>query len=217
MDRQSVNTPLHTGIKAIDSMIPIGRGQRELIIGDRYTGKTTIAIDTILNQKSEPKESRPICIYVAIGQKESKTARLVQQLKRRARWSTRLLLTQARRHRQRSNIWHRLRALLSASTLWIKAATRSLFMTTFLNTPLHTASSRSFLRRPPGREAYPGDVFYLHSRLLERAAKLSKEKGGGSLTALPIIETQEGRHLGLHPNQRDLYHRRADLPRDRPL
>jgi F0F1-type ATP synthase alpha subunit len=102
-------------------MIPIGRGQRELIIGDRYTGKTTVAIDTIFNQKNEPKESRPICIYVSIGQKESKTARLVQQLKERARWSTPLLLTQAPRHRQRSNTWHRLLALLSASTLWTRA------------------------------------------------------------------------------------------------
>ena len=193
MARKSVDTPLHTGIKAIDAMIPIGRGQRELIIGDRATGKTTVAIDTILNQRNEPEETRPICIYVAIGQKESKTARIVGQLRRERRDGL-------HDHRRRSRIrscgvavprsLRRRRA--SASTSWTRARTCSSFMTISQSRPSHTASCRFLLRRPPGREAYPGDIFYLHSRLLERAAKLSKEKGGGSITALPIIETQEG-------------------------
>jgi F-type H+/Na+-transporting ATPase subunit alpha len=167
MDRSSVNEPIHTGIKAIDSMIPIGRGQRELIIGDRATGKTVIAIDTIINQKYEPKEKRPICIYVAIGQKESKTARIVRELEERG-------------------------ALEYTIVVSTSAADPSplLFLAPFAGVAYRQMSL--LLRRPPGREAYPGDIFYLHSRLLERAAKLSKELGEGSLTALPIIETQEG-------------------------
>ncbi len=192
MDRQSVNSPLHTGIKAIDSMIPIGRGQRELIIGDRYTGKTTIAIDTILNQKSEPADKRPICIYVAIGQKESKTARLVQQLREQGAMEYTIVVDAS--------------AAASAALQYLApfagAAIGEYFMeqgkdalVIYDDLSKHAVAYRQLsllLRRPPGREAYPGDIFYLHSRLLERAARLSKEKGGGSLTALPIIETQEG-------------------------
>jgi len=191
MDRQSVKVPLHTGIKAIDSMIPIGRGQRELIIGDRYTGKTTIAIDTILNQKSEPKSSRPVCIYVSVGQKESKTARLVQQLKDAGAMDYTIVV----------DAGASAPAALQYLAPFAGAAIGEYFMEAgrdalviYDDLSKHAVAYRQLsllLRRPPGREAYPGDVFYLHSRLLERAAKLSKEKGGGSLTALPIIETQE--------------------------
>lgn len=199
IDRQGVNTPLHTGIKAVDSMIPIGRGQRELIIGDRYTGKTTVAIDTILNQKNEPKETRPICIYVAIGQKESKTARLVQTLRERGSLEYSIIIDAG--------------ASVSAALQYLApfagAAIGEYFMEQgkdaliiYDDLSKHAVAYRQLsllLRRPPGREAYPGDVFYLHSRLLERAAKLSKEKGGGSLTALPVIETQEGDVSGYIP------------------
>lgn len=192
MDRESVSAPLHTGIKAMDSMIPIGRGQRELIIGDRYTGKTTIAIDTILNQKSEPKGKRPVCIYVAVGQKESKTARLVQLLKERGAMEYTIVV----------DAGSSAPAALQFLAPFAGAAIGEYFMEKGMDALViyddlskHAVAYRELsllLRRPPGREAYPGDVFYLHSRLLERAAKLSKEKGGGSLTALPIIETQEG-------------------------
>ena len=192
IDRQSVNQPLHTGIKALDALIPIGRGQRELIIGDRYTGKTTIAIDAILNQLSEPAESRPICIYVSIGQKESKTARLVAQLKERGAMDYTIVV----------DAGASAPAALQYLAPFAGAAIGEYFMDQgrdaliiYDDLSKHAVAYRELsllLRRPPGREAYPGDVFYLHSRLLERAAKLSAEKGGGSLTALPIIETQEG-------------------------
>jgi F-type H+-transporting ATPase subunit alpha len=199
MDRQSVNQPLHTGIKAIDSMIPIGRGQRELIIGDRYTGKTTVAIDTILNQKSEPSETRPICIYVSVGQKESKTARIVQSLKESGAMEYTIVV----------DAGASAPAALQYLAPFAGAAVGEYFMDKgkdaliiYDDLSKHAVAYRQLsllLRRPPGREAYPGDVFYLHSRLLERAAKLNKEKGGGSLTALPIIETQEGDVSGYIP------------------
>jgi F-type H+-transporting ATPase subunit alpha len=199
MDRQSVNQPLHTGIKAIDSMIPIGRGQRELIIGDRGTGKTTVAIDTILNQKSEPKESRPVCIYVSIGQKESKTARLVAELREAGAMEYTIVV----------DAGASAPAALQFLAPFAGAAVGEYFMDqgrdaliVYDDLSKHAVAYRQLsllLRRPPGREAYPGDVFYLHSRLLERAAKLNKEKGGGSLTALPIIETQEGDVSGYIP------------------
>ncbi len=192
IDRASVNEPLHTGLKAIDAMVPIGRGQRELIIGDRSSGKTTIAIDTIINQKSEPKEKRPICIYVAIGQKESKTARLVHQLAELGALEYSVVVSAGASDP----------AALQYLAPFAGAAIGEYFMekgkdalVIYDDLSKHAVAYRQLsllLRRPPGREAYPGDVFYLHSRLLERAAKLSKEKGGGSLTALPIIETQEG-------------------------
>lgn len=192
MDRSGVNEPVHTGIKAIDSMIPIGRGQRELIIGDRQTGKTTIAIDTIINQKYEPKEKRPLCIYVAIGQKRSKTASIMQKLQDAGAMEyTTIVATSASE---------------ASPMLFLApfagAAIGEYFMeqgkdvlVVFDDLSKHANAYRQMsllLRRPPGREAYPGDIFYLHSRLLERSAKLSKELGGGSITALPIIETQEG-------------------------
>jgi F-type H+-transporting ATPase subunit alpha len=192
MERASVNFPIHTGMKAIDAMIPIGRGQRELIIGDRATGKTTIAIDTILNQKFEPKDTRPICIYVAIGQKESKTARIMQELEDRGAMEYTVIVTTSASDP----------AALQFLAPFAGAAIGEYFMqqgkdalVVYDDLSKHAVAYRQMsllLRRPPGREAYPGDIFYLHSRLLERAAKLSKELGGGSLTALPIIETQEG-------------------------
>lgn len=192
MDRSGVNEPVHTGIKAIDSMIPIGRGQRELIIGDRQTGKTTIAVDTIINQKYEPKEKRPICIYVAIGQKRSKTVSIMAKLEEAGAMEyTTIVATSASE---------------ASPMLFLApfagAAIGEYFMqqgkdvlVVFDDLSKHANAYRQMsllLRRPPGREAYPGDIFYLHSRLLERSAKLSKELGGGSITALPIIETQEG-------------------------
>ncbi|HEY4517808.1 MAG TPA: F0F1 ATP synthase subunit alpha [Candidatus Paceibacterota bacterium] len=192
IDRSPVNAPLQTGIKAIDATIPIGRGQRELIIGDRGIGKTTIAIDTILNQKSIPEATRPICIYVAIGQKESKTARLVHELATRGALPYSIIVTASAAEA----------AALQFLAPFTGATIGEYFMekgkdalVVYDDLSKHAVAYRQLsllLRRPPGREAYPGDIFYLHSRLLERAAKLSKERGGGSLTALPIIETQEG-------------------------
>ena len=192
MDRSAVNTPIHTGIKAIDAMIPIGRGQRELIIGDRATGKTTIAIDTILNQRFEPVETRPICIYVAIGQKESKTARIMGELQAAGALEYTIIVSTSAADP----------AALQYLAPFAGAAIGEYFMEKgkdaliiYDDLSKHAVAYRQMsllLRRPPGREAYPGDIFYLHSRLLERAAKLNEKLGGGSLTALPIIETQEG-------------------------
>lgn len=191
MDRSSVNEPIHTGIKAIDAMIPIGRGQRELIIGDRATGKTTLAIDTIINQKFEPEDTRPVCIYVAIGQKESKTARIVRELEEYGASAYTIVVSTSAADP----------SPLQFLAPFAGAAIGEYFMEKgkdaliiFDDLSKHAVAYRQMsllLRRPPGREAYPGDIFYLHSRLLERAAKLSKALGGGSLTALPIIETQE--------------------------
>jgi F-type H+-transporting ATPase subunit alpha len=192
IERKSVNTPLHTGIKAIDGMTPIGRGQRQLIIGDRQTGKTVVAIDTILNQINEPKERRPICIYVAIGQKDAKIARIVHQLKERGAMEYTIVVSAPSSSS----------AALQFLAPYAGAAIGEYFMdqgkdalVVYDDLSKHAVAYRQMsllLRRPPGREAYPGDIFYLHSRLLERAARLSDEMGGGSLTALPIIETQEG-------------------------
>lgn len=192
MDRAPVNVPLHTGIKAVDAMIPIGRGQRELIIGDRGTGKTSIAIDTILNQKNEPDSTRPLCIYVAIGQKESKTAKLVAELEARGAMAYTIVVTAP----ASAPAALQFLAPFTGATIgeyFMEQGKDALVVYDDLSKQAVAYRQMSLLlRRPPGREAYPGDIFYLHSRLLERAAKLSKEKGGGSLTALPIIETQEG-------------------------
>src|SRR3989344_3630175 len=192
IDRAGVDTPIHTGIKAIDSMIPIGRGQRELIIGDRGTGKTAIALDTILNQITESKETRPICIYVAIGQKESKIARIVGDLEERGAMAYTIVVVAGASEA----------AALQYLAPFTGATIGEFFMlkgkdalVIYDDLSKHAVAYRKMsllLRRPPGREAFPGDVFYLHSRLLERAAKLSAKLGGGSLTALPIIETQQG-------------------------
>ena len=186
--RKSVNTPLQTGIKAIDSMIPIGRGQRELIIGDRQTGKTAIAIDTIINQKDQNVK----CVYVAIGQKASTVAQVVEKLRVHGALSyTTIVSATASEMAPMQYI-----APYSGVTLaeeWMENGEDVLIVYDDLSK--HAVAYRTLsllLRRSPGREAFPGDVFYLHSRLLERAAKLSNEYGGGSITALPIIETQAG-------------------------
>ena len=186
--RKSVDTPLQTGIKAIDSMVPIGRGQRELIIGDRQTGKTAIAIDTIINQKGQGVK----CIYVAIGQKSSTGANIVKTLEVYGAMDyTTVVASTASELAPLQYI-----APYSGCAIgeeWMENGDDVLIIYDDLSK--HAAAYRTLsllLRRPPGREAYPGDVFYLHSRLLERAAKLSDELGGGSLTALPIIETQAG-------------------------
>ena len=189
VDRQPVKEPLQTGLKAIDAMVPIGRGQRELIIGDRQTGKTAVAIDTIINQKGKGV----ICIYVAIGQKQSTVAQVVRTLEE---FGAMELHHRGRGLRLRAGALpvhrplHRLRA--SASSSATTASTRSASTTTSPSTPRPTARSRCCCAGRPAARRIPGDVFYLHSRLLERAAKLNDKKGGGSLTALPIIETQAG-------------------------
>ncbi len=188
IERKSVSVPLQTGIKAIDSMIPIGRGQRELIIGDRQTGKTVIAADTIINQKGK----NCICIYVAIGQKNSTVAQLVETLSRAGAMDYTIVVSSTA-----SEL-----ATLQYIAPYAGCTMGEYFMKQGLDALIiyddlskHAVAYRTLsllIRRPPGREAYPGDVFYLHSRLLERAARLSPEAGGGSLTALPIIETQAG-------------------------
>ena len=188
MDRKSVDEPLQTGIKAIDALVPIGRGQRELIIGDRQTGKTTVAIDAIINQKEEDM----ICIYVAIGQKESTVRNTVETLRRNGALDYTIVVSAG--------------ASDPAPLLYLAPYTGVSMGEEFMYNGKHVLvvyddlSKQAvayrelslLLRRPPGREAFPGDVFYLHSRLLERAAKLSDDKGGGSLTALPFVETQAG-------------------------
>lgn len=188
MDRKSVDEPLQTGIKAIDALVPIGRGQRELIIGDRQTGKTTVAIDTILNQKDEDM----ICVYVAIGQKESTVRTAVETLRAHGALDYTIVVSAS--------------ASQPAPLLYIAPYAGVAMAEEFMFNGKHVlivyddltkqaAAYRELsllLRRPPGREAYPGDVFYLHSRLLERAAKLNDSLGGGSITALPFVETQAG-------------------------
>jgi F-type H+-transporting ATPase subunit alpha len=195
IDRKSVHEPLQTGIKAIDAMIPIGRGQRELIIGDRQTGKTAIAIDTIINQKGKDV----FCIYVAIGQKQSTVAQVVDRLKKSGAMEYTVVVAA--------------NASDQAPLQFLAPYTGVTMGEYFRDNGMHalivyddlTKQAQAYrqlsllLRRPPGREAYPGDVFYLHSRLLERAAKLSDKKGAGSLTALPIIETQGGDVSGYIP------------------
>jgi len=192
MDRSAVNEPIHTGIKAIDSMIPVGRGQRELIIGDRQTGKTTIAIDTIINQKYEPADKRPICIYVAVGQKRSKTATIMAKLEEAGAMEyTTIIATSA--SEASPLLFLAPFAGMAVGEYFMEQGRDVLVVLDDLSKHANAYRQMSLLlRRPPGREAYPGDIFYLHSRLLERSAKLSKELGGGSITALPIIETQEG-------------------------
>lgn len=192
VSREGVNTPLHTGIKAIDSMIPIGRGQRELIIGDRGTGKTAVALDVIINQLQDNPKNPPVCIYVAIGQKESKVAKIVETLKKHNALSYTVVVSASAS--SPAAFWYLAPFAGCAVGEYFRDKGKDALIV-YDDLSKHAWSYRQIsllLRRPPGREAYPGDVFYLHSRLLERAAKLSKEKGGGSLTALPIIETQLG-------------------------
>jgi F-type H+-transporting ATPase subunit alpha len=188
LHRQSVNEPLQTGIKAIDSMIPIGRGQRELIIGDRQTGKTAIAVDAIINQKDEDV----ICIYVAIGQKKSTVAQLVQTLENRGAMSYSIVVSSTASEVAPLQYIAPYAACAIAEEFMYKGKHVLIIYDDLSKHAVAYRAMSLLLRRPPGREAYPGDVFYLHSRLLERAAKLSDELGGGSITALPIIETQAG-------------------------
>lgn len=186
--RQSVHQPVQTGIKAIDALIPIGRGQRELIIGDRQTGKTAVAIDTIINQKGQDM----ICVYVGVGQKESKIAKIVAELEARGAMEYTIVVSSSASEP----------AALSYIAPYAGCAMAEYFMDqgkdvliVYDDLSKQAVAYREIsllLRRPPGREAYPGDVFYLHSRLLERSAKMNKDNGGGSITALPIIETQAG-------------------------
>ncbi len=187
-ERQPVKEPLQTGIKPIDSMIPIGRGQRELIIGDRKTGKTAIAVDTIINQKGQGVK----CFYVAIGQKESTVAGIVEVLRAQGAMDfTTVIIASAADPAPLQYIAPYAGASMAEYFMWKGEATLCVYDDLSKQAAAYRQLSL-LLRRPPGREAYPGDVFYLHSRLLERACKLSDEHGGGSLTALPIIETQEG-------------------------
>ncbi|MFK5938911.1 MAG: F0F1 ATP synthase subunit alpha, partial [Sulfurimonas sp.] len=188
MNRKSVHEPLSTGIKAIDALVPIGRGQRELIIGDRQTGKTTVALDAIINQKGNGVS----CIYVAIGQKESTVAQIVRRLEEHGAMEYTIIVSATAAEA----------AALQFLAPYTGVAMGEYFrdnarhgLIVYDDLSKHAVAYREMsliLRRPPGREAYPGDVFYIHSRLLERAAKLCDEDGAGSLTALPIIETQEG-------------------------
>jgi F-type H+-transporting ATPase subunit alpha len=215
VERQPVKQPLQTGLKCIDSMIPIGRGQRELIIGDRKTGKTAIAIDTIINQK----DKNVLCVYVAIGQKQSTVAQIIDTLKKNGAMAYTIVVSAT--------------ASDSAAMQYIAPYSGCAFAEYFMyeqhrdtlcvydDLSKHAVAYRELsllLRRPPGREAYPGDIFYLHSRLLERSAKLSDDLGGGSLTALPIVETLEGQVSAYIPTnvisitdgqiylQKDLFH-----------
>lgn len=195
MDRQSVCEPMQTGIKAIDALIPIGRGQRELIIGDRQTGKTSIALDTILNQKrinQEKPDQKMVCVYVAIGQKRSKVSQIVNMLSQHGAMDYTVVVAATASEP----------ASLQFLAPYTGCAIGEYFrdrgqhaLIIYDDLSQHAIAYRQMsllLRRPPGREAYPGDIFYLHSRLLERAAKMNAQKGGGSLTALPIVETQAG-------------------------
>ena len=187
-ERKSVNQPLQTGIKAIDSMVPIGRGQRELIIGDRQTGKTTIAADTIINQKGEDV----ICIYVAIGQKRSTVASLVETLSKNGAMDYTIVVAATASEASPLQYIAPYSGCAMGEYFMYKGKD---VLIIYDDLSKHAVAYRALsllIRRPPGREAYPGDVFYLHSRLLERAAKLDDAHGGGSMTALPIIETQAG-------------------------
>src|SRR5438128_9363727 len=187
--RQPVKEPLQTGIKAIDSMIPIGRGQRELIIGDRGTGKTAIAVDTIINQKGQGV----ICVYIAIGQKNSTVAGVVERLKEHSAMDYAIVVVASASEPAPMQYIAPFAGCAMAEYFMYDEKKATLCVYDDLSKQAAAYRQLSLvLRRPPGREAYPGDVFYLHSRLLERAAKLSNEMGGGSLTALPIIETQAG-------------------------
>ncbi len=219
--RRSVHEPVQTGLKAIDALVPIGRGQRELIIGDRQTGKTAVAIDAFLNQSpvnaGSDERVKLYCIYVAVGQKRSTVAQIVKTLQDYGALEYSIVVAATASEP----------APLQFLAPYTGCAMGEFFRDNGMHALIiyddlskHAVAYRQMsllLRRPPGREAYPGDVFYLHSRLLERAAKMNEDHGAGSLTALPIIETQAGRRVGLYPDQRDLDHRRPDLSRDRAV
>jgi len=188
MDRKSVHEPLETGIKAIDALVPVGRGQRELIIGDRQTGKTTLAIDTIINQKG----NGVICVYVAIGQKQSTVANLVQKLEEAGAMEYTIVVNAGASDPAAMQFLAPYAGVTMAEYFRDNSKHSVIFYDDLSKHAVAYREMSLILRRPPGREAYPGDVFYLHSRLLERSAKLSDELGAGSITAFPIIETQAG-------------------------
>jgi len=188
MARKSVHEPLQTGIKAIDALVPVGRGQRELIIGDRQTGKTTLAIDTIINQKG----NGVICVYVAIGQKQSTVASLVKKLEEAGAMDYTIIVSASAADSAAFQFLAPYAGVTIAEHYMYNAKHAVIFYDDLSKHAVAYREMSLILRRPPGREAYPGDVFYLHSRLLERAAKLSDENGAGSITAFPIIETQAG-------------------------
>ncbi len=188
MARKSVHEPLQTGIKAIDALVPVGRGQRELIIGDRQTGKTTLAIDTIINQKG----NGVICVYVAIGQKQSTVASLVKKLEEAGAMDYTIIVSASAADSSAFQFLAPYAGVTIAEHYMYNAKHAVIFYDDLSKHAVAYREMSLILRRPPGREAYPGDVFYLHSRLLERAAKLSDENGAGSITAFPIIETQAG-------------------------
>jgi F-type H+-transporting ATPase subunit alpha len=190
--RKSVHEPLQTGITAIDAMIPIGRGQRELIIGDRQTGKTAIAIDTILNQRNVPEAQRPICVYVSVGQKNSTVAQIVKRLEEEGAMGYSVVVHAGSTDTAAQQFLAPFAGVAIAEYFMAKGKH---VLCIYDDLTKHAWAYRAMsllLKRPPGREAYPGDVFYLHSRLLERACKVNDEMGAGSITALPIIETQAG-------------------------
>jgi len=197
MEREPVNFPLHTGIKMLDALIPIGRGQRELFLGDRITDKSSFALTAILNQKQESK--RPICVYVAIGKREAEIARIVEALKKSGAMDYTIVVSAPAS--SPISFWYLAPyAGCTQGEYFMESGRDSLVI--YDDLTKHSYAWRQIaliLRRPPGREAYPGDIFYLHSRLLERAAKLSQKRGGGSLTAIPIIETQAGDISGYIP------------------
>jgi len=188
MARKSVHEPLQTGIKAIDALVPVGRGQRELIIGDRQTGKTTLAIDTIINQKGKDV----VCIYVAIGQKQSNVASTVKKLEEHGAMDYTIVVNASASESSALQFLAPYTGVTMAEFFRDNGRHAVIFYDDLSKHAVAYREMSLILRRPPGREAYPGDVFYLHSRLLERAAKLSDERGAGSITAFPIIETQAG-------------------------
>ena len=206
IERKSVNVPLQTGILAIDSMFPIGRGQRELIIGDRQTGKTSIALDTIINQKSQDV----ICIYVAIGQKSSTVAQVVNTLKKYGAMDYSVVVCASASDPAPFQYISPYSGTAIAEYFMSKGKDVLIIYDDLSKHAVAYRAMSLLLHRPPGREAYPGDVFYLHSRLLERSSRLDDEHGGGSLTACR-------RYFGLYPDQRHLYHRRSDIPRKRTV
>ena len=213
VDRQPVKEPLQTGLKAIDAMVPIGRGQRELIIGDRQTGKTAVAVDAIINQKGKDV----ICIYNAIGQKQSTVAQVVRTLDEAGAMEFTIVVA-AGASDPAPLLYISPYSACTMGEYFRDSGRHALIIYDDLSK--HAQAYREIsllLRRPPGREAYPGDVFYLHSRLLERAAKLNNEKGGGSSDGAADHRNAGGRPLRVHPDQRDLDYGRSDLPRERSV
>jgi F-type H+-transporting ATPase subunit alpha len=222
--RQSVDQPVQTGLKSIDSMVPIGRGQRELIIGDRQTGKTPVAIDTIINQKGQ----NMTCVYVAIGQKASSIKNVVRSLEAAGAMEYTIVVAASASESAAMQYVSAYSGCTMGEYFRDRGQDALIIYDDLSKQAVAYRQVSLLLRRPPGREAFPGDVFYLHSRLLERAARVNAEyvehftkgevKGKtGSLTALPIIETQAGDVSAVRSDERDLDHRRPDLPRDQPV